>query len=75
MMPGSDFRSFADPDTEFVLDVSETPRTVDGFKPGEPTGKVICPHCGEAASAPEYIPHPENCRQSGVTSEWYERTH
>jgi hypothetical protein len=74
-MVGDDFRSFADPNTEFILVVSDTPRTVDGCKPGEPTGEVMCPFCRHSASAPEYIPHPETCEQSGVTSRWYERTH
>jgi len=69
------YRSFADPDTEFVLVKSETPVSVDGFKLGEPTGEVQCAACGKVAGAPEYIPHEPDCPQRDVASEWYAETH
>lgn len=68
-------RSFADPDTEFTLERSDTPITADGFKMGEPTGEVTCDECGRTAGAPEYIPHLPTCSQSDVRSEWYYKTH
>jgi len=68
-------RSFADPDTEFELVKSDTPLDVDGFKLGEPTGEVRCGECGQAAGAPEYIPHLPTCGQGDVTSRWYDQTH
>lgn len=72
-------RSFADEDTEFVLEKSETPVSVDGFAKGEPTGEVSCLVCGASAAAPEYIPHNrvdgEECPQSDVRSEYYLELH
>jgi len=68
-------RSFSDPDTEFRLIKSQTPRTVDGFKPNEPTGEVECAECGKRAAAPEYIPHTKDCSQRDVRSRWYDELH
>jgi hypothetical protein len=68
-------RSFTDPDTEFVLEKSDTPASVDGVNLGEPTGEVICAECGQSAGAPEYINHKPNCSQSDVYSEYYLELH
>lgn len=64
-------RSFSDPDTRFVLERSDTPVSVDGYKIGELTGTVACGDCGESAGAPEYINHAPDCSQRDVYSEWY----
>jgi len=68
-------RSFADPDTEFVLEKSDTPVDVDGYKLGEPTGEVSCAECQQSAGAPEYINHKPGCDQSDVRSRYYEQLH
>ena len=64
-------RSFAEPDTEFKLERSDTPVDVDGFKLGEPTGRVSCVSCGETAHNVDEIPHDSDCPQRFVHSEWY----
>lgn len=74
-MDDDEYRSFADPETHFRLIKSRTPRTVDGFKPNEPTGEVECAECGKRAGAPEYIPHDKGCSQRDVFSEWYAELH
>jgi hypothetical protein len=68
-------RSFSDPDTEFILEKSDTPVDVDGFKLGEPTGEVSCAECGQSAGAPEYIPHLPECPQADVRSRYYAELH
>lgn len=75
MMSGDDHRSFADPETEFILEKSDTPVDVDGLKIGEPTGEVTCSECGRSAAAPEYIAHLPDCPQSDVRSRWWWQTH
>jgi len=64
-------RSFAEPDTEFELERSDTPVDVDGFKLGEPTGRVSCVSCGATAENVDEIPHDSDCPQRFVHSKWY----
>jgi len=64
-------RPFADPDTEFKLERSQTPVDVDGFKLGEPTGRVSCVHCNATAHNVDEIPHSNECPQRFVHSQWY----
>jgi len=64
-------KSFADPETHFHLVRSDTPRTVDGFKPGEPTGEVECAECGRVADNVDEIPHAPDCPQRWVRSRWW----
>jgi hypothetical protein len=64
-------RSFTDPDTEFELERSDTPVDVDGFKLGEPTGRVSCASCGATAHNIDEIPHEPGCPQRFVHSHWY----
>lgn len=75
MSDSDEFRSFADPNTELRLEVSDTPVNVDGFKLGESTGRVTCLECGSSASTPEYIAYDGDCDQSDVMSEYYEAMH
>jgi hypothetical protein len=64
-------KSFAAPDTHFHLIRSDTPRTVDGFKPGEPTGEIRCDECGRDAENIDEIPHAPDCPQRWVRSRWW----
>ena len=64
-------RSFADPDTHFQLERSETPVNVDGFKLGEPTGRLSCVECQAVAENVDEIPHKRDCSQRFVHSKWY----
>ena len=64
-------KSFADPDTHFELERSDTPADVDGFKLGEPTGTVRCSECGAAAHNIDEIPHRATCPQRWVRSRWW----
>lgn len=64
-------KSFSDPDTEFALDRSDTPVSVDGFKIGEPTGLVVCEECDAEAHNVDEIPHAEDCSQRFTRSDWW----
>lgn len=64
-------KSFAEPDTEFELVVSETPVTVDGFAMGEPTGEIVCLECDAQHANIDEIPHDKDCPQRFVHSRWY----
>jgi hypothetical protein len=64
-------RSFADEDTYFALERSDTPVTVDGYKLGEPTGRVSCTECRAVAANVDEIPHERACSQRFVHSRWY----
>ena len=64
-------RSFADPDTHFLLERSETTVDGDGFRLGEPTGRVSCAECRAVAENVDEIPHRRDCSQRFVHSEWY----
>ncbi|MDS0280325.1 hypothetical protein NDI85_21300 [Halomicroarcula sp. S1AR25-4] len=64
-------RSFADPDTLFELVRSDTPVDVDGYKLGEPTGKIKCDECGAVAKNIDEIPHTQGCSQRFVLSVWF----
>lgn len=60
-----------DPETEYELLRSETPHTVDGLWPGEPTGEVACRECGAVAMNVDEIPHESDCSQRFARSEWW----
>jgi hypothetical protein len=64
-------RSFTEPETEFLLVTSDSPRSVDGYKLGEPTGEVMCLECFAVAENVDEIPHEQGCSQRFVHSEWY----
>lgn len=64
-----------DPSTEFQLVRSDTPRTVDGHKPGEPTGQVKCEACGATALNIDEIPHAADCLQREAHTRWWRRRH
>lgn len=64
-------RSFAEPDTEFRLERSGTPPTVDGLAIDEPTGEVTCVYCEATHENVDEIPHDPGCPQRFVHSEWY----
>lgn len=68
-------QDFTDPSTHFRLLRSTTPRTVDGFKPGELTGEVECEECGSSAGNIDAISHAKNCGQANVHSSWWRETH
>ena len=68
-------QSFADPDTEFGLERSGSAVSVDGHKLGSPTGQVVCLACWRVAGNVDEIDHAQDCPQSDVHSEWYQRTH
>jgi len=71
-------RSFADRDTEFVIEESKTPFTVDGYNRGEPM-ILACPYCSaQVLLTPDPtdpgiddLSHDTDCRQRFVRSEWY----
>jgi hypothetical protein len=71
-------RSFSDPSTHFVIEVSETPFTVDGYNRGEPM-RLKCEDCGAAVDLdadPETpgiddIPHRTGYPQRFVRSRWF----
>jgi hypothetical protein len=52
---------WTDPDTHLALPRSGTPRDVDGLKPGEPLGLVVCEHCWRAARHQDWISHGPDC--------------
>lgn len=67
-------RSFADPETEFIL-VESGEGDEDGHVPGEPTGEVKCPVCGATALNVDAIDHDDvdgdPCPQRDVRSRWF----
>jgi hypothetical protein len=63
--------SFTDAETEFVLETSDSPVTVDGYALGEPTGEVRCRECGAVARNVDEIPHAKDCDQRFVRSGWW----
>ena len=65
-------RSFANPETHFEIQRSDTPHTDDGLWPGEPTGRIVCLACGEAHYNVDEIPHAETCPQRFVHSRFYD---
>lgn len=68
-------KSFADEDTHYALERSDTPVNVDGFKLGEPTGVVICEACENAALNVDEIPHAKDCPQRFARSDWWYNTY
>lgn len=68
-------RSFADPETEFLLERSGSPVNVDGHKLGAPTGHVICTKCCRVSDNIDEITHETTCPQHDVHSEYWRRTH
>jgi hypothetical protein len=65
--------SFADPKSEYRLEISQTPLDEDpvGVKINEPTGRVICEECDAAAHNIDEIPHDSSCPQRFVRSGWW----
>jgi hypothetical protein len=52
---------WADEDKPLALVRSGTPRSVDGCKPGEPTGMVVCEDCWRCARNWDWIDHAPGC--------------
>jgi hypothetical protein len=48
-------------DSRFILEKSGVPLDVDGYKIGEPTGKIICEDCGRGAWVIDEIDHGNDC--------------
>jgi len=70
-------KSFADPDTHFEIERSETPVNVDGYKVHEPKW-LRCAACGasvllteEPSPGVDELQHAPNCPQRWVKSEWW----
>lgn len=67
-------RSFADPDTHFILvRAPETDHDV-GMYEGQHLGVVVCPFCLGSNLNSDHIGHEPNCPQVNVRSEWYWQT-
>lgn len=69
-------RSPFDPDTEYYLLHSDTPRSVDGYRVGEPKA-LVCAVCWawvELTEDPspgiDDLPHSADCPQRFVRSRW-----
>jgi hypothetical protein len=56
---------WTDEDTHLALPRSGTPRDVDGYKLGEPTGEVVCEHCYRSAWHLDWIDHADDCPLAG----------
>lgn len=74
-------RSFADPETHFRINQSESPVTVDGYAKGEPKS-LECDECGaevlidgpDGHQTPiDNLPHDRECPQRDVVSRYFER--
>lgn len=73
----SEARTPWDPDVEYIIERSETPVDVDGYKLGEPA-RLVCGACGEAvpltptpSAGVDLFPHKRDCPQRKARSEWY----
>lgn len=73
-------RSFADPETHFAIQPSESPVTVDGYAQGEPK-YLECDECGarvqidgpdETQTPIDNLPHDADCPQRDVVSQYFE---
>lgn len=65
--------TFSSPRSKFETVTSDSPRHVDRFKLGGPTGEVFCLECHAPHQVVEEIPHDPDCRQRFVTSRWWRR--
>lgn len=74
-------RSFADPDTEFHIEPSDSPVSVDGVALGAPK-YLECAHCSAQIridgpnghqAAIDDLPHDHDCDQRDVVSRYYIR--
>ncbi|WP_135363429.1 hypothetical protein [Halosimplex halophilum] len=73
-------RSFADRDTEFYIDESKTPVTVDGYAKGEPM-ILGCRYCSAQVlltrdptdPGVDDFSHDTDCPQRFVRSRWFRR--
>lgn len=70
-MPSNPYKDALAPETEYELERSETPVSVDGFAKGEPTGVVICMSCGASHLNIDEIPHDEDCDQRWAKTDFW----
>lgn len=68
-----------DPDTEYVLERSDTPVSEDGYKIGEPK-RLVCGGCGasvllteEPSPGVDDLSHERDCPNRWARSEWWRR--
>lgn len=68
-----------DAETEYAIERSDSPITVDGYKIGEPK-RLVCEACGasvllteEPSAGVDDLPHDKRCSQRWARSEWWRR--